>query len=127
MTLGREFFRTREIQKEISALQAQADGLAARNIALSELQTAVQTESFIEREARLKLGMKKPGEKVVVVQEKMGDEGVVNSEGGTPNETDPLNLVLQSQDGQTRVANSSKWWYYFFDKPRYNALLSYAR
>lgn len=125
MTLGREFFRTREIQNEISELQAQADSLAARNIALSELQTAVQTESFIEREARLKLGMKKPGEEVVVIQGKA--EGTTEGTGTSvaENETDPLGLVLATQGDQPRTANVTKWWYYFFNKSSFNALLSY--
>lgn len=125
MTLGREFLRTREIRNEIASLQAQANQLAARNISLSELQTAVQTESFIEREARLKLGLKKPGEEVVVVKE-IGKEGEgTRSEAQTENETDPLGLVLDAQTDQPRVANVTKWWYYFFDKSHYNALLSY--
>ncbi len=123
MTLGREFFRTREIQNEINELQAQADSLATRNIALSELQTAVQTESFIEREARLKLGMKKPGEKVVVVQEV--EKGQTGQKGENQDVSDPLGLVLDTQESQPRIANATKWWYYFFDKTAFNALLSY--
>lgn len=123
VTLGREFFRTQEIQQDIDALQTQANALASRNIALSELQTAVQTESFIEREARLKLGMKKSGEEVVVIQE-AGEAGGSSQEAGdgTTNENDPLNFVLEKQESQTRVANASKWWYYFFDKTAYKKL-----
>ncbi|MBI4714158.1 septum formation initiator family protein [Candidatus Uhrbacteria bacterium] len=112
LTFGREFFRAREIQSEIKKLQTQAGTLAARNVALSELQTAIQTESFIEREARLKLGMKKPGEEVVVIQEWKGQEGPEGQE----DKTDPLDLVIDDQSGQTRIANSTKWWYFFFDK-----------
>ncbi|MBI2475363.1 septum formation initiator family protein [Candidatus Uhrbacteria bacterium] len=121
LTFGREFFRSREIQSEINKLQSQADTLAARNIALSELQTAIQTESFIEREARLKLGMKKPGEEVVVIQEGgEGDKGRVGEE-----ENDPLNLVLDDQSELTRIANSTKWWYYFFDKKTFDSISKY--
>jgi len=121
LTFGREFFRSREIQSEISKLQSQADTLASRNIALSELQTAIQTESFIEREARLKLGMKKPGEEVVVIQEGNGEE----SQDGQEDKTDPLNLVLDDQSEPTRIANSTKWWYYFFDKKTFDGISKY--
>ncbi len=121
LTFGREYFRSREIQSEINKLQTQADTLVARNIALSELQTAIQTESFIEREARLKLGMKKPGEEVVVVKEAMEvtEASEVTEKG---NEADPLNLVLDNKTEQTRIANSTKWWYYFFDKKAFEGI-----
>lgn len=116
-TLGREYLQTRDIRREIAALQSQADALAARNIALSELQTAVQTQSFIEREARLKLGLKKPGEEVVVVQEGESGEGI-----GSDQQDDPLGLVLDAQSAKEPVANATKWWYYFFNKNAYRAL-----
>lgn len=121
-TLGREFLRTHEIQQEIDALQTQANALAARNIALSELQTAVQTESFIEREARLKLGMKKPGEEVVVIQQGQAGGNRQEAEGGAINASDPLNFVLKKEEDQTRLANASKWWIYFFDKTAFKKL-----
>jgi cell division protein FtsB len=123
MTLGREFFRTREIQNEINELQAQADSLSARNIMLSELQIAVQTESFIEREARLKLGMKKPGEEVVVVKDGEVEQKV--AEGSSEGSEDPLGLALWLQEDQPRVANATKWWYYFFNKSAFRVLLTY--
>lgn len=125
MTLGREFLRSREIQKEISALQEQADQLAVRNVTLSQLQTAVQTESFIEREARLKLGLKKPGEEMVVVKEEMENGGITGSDGNAKDEIDPLGLVLDKKNESIRVANATKWWYYFFNKSAYSALRSY--
>lgn len=117
LTLGREFFRAREIQSEINKLQAQADVLASKNISLTELQTAMQTESFIEREARLKLGMKKPGEEVVVIQDGMEakEEKEEKEEREEKDVTDPLNLVLDNQS-KIQIANPTKWWYYFFNK-----------
>ena len=125
LTFGREYFRSREIQSEISKLQTQADTLAARNIALSELQTAIQTESFIEREARLKLGMKKPGEEVVVISGETG-QGSAGQEDqeGQKDKADPLDLVLDNQSELTRIANSTKWWYYFFDKKSFDLISS---
>src|SRR3990167_8055961 len=66
--LTREYLRQRENRSDIAALRAQADALSARQLQLLELGTTLQTESAIEREARLKLGLKKPGETVVVVR-----------------------------------------------------------
>jgi len=129
VTFGREFLHDREIQKEITKLQAQADDLTSRNVSLGQLQTAIQTQSFIEREARLKLGMKKIGEEAVVIQQevtRVDKEG----QGGTVSETDlsdPLNLVLDEGQTSGRVANPTKWWYYFFRKSVYQTLVAYER
>ena len=121
LALSREVVRSRSINAQIAQLQAQADELAAQNIDLSQLRTAMQTESYIEREARLKLGMKKPGETVVVVQEGTGADRRV---GEIADARDPLDLVLDGQE-KIAVANPMKWWYYFFDKHVFNELASY--
>ena len=121
LSLSREIVRSRAIGSEIAQLQAQADELAAQNIDLSELRTAMQTESYIEREARLKLGMKKPGETVVVVQ----DDAAELVDGETVDANDPLGLVLDGTSATVVVANATKWWYYFFDKNSFNALSDY--
>ncbi len=119
-SLGREVVRNRSINTEISALESEAQELTSRNIEISELKTAMQTESFIEREARLKLGMKKPGETVVVIQEKSGAVQQL-----TGDESDPFGYLIGTDPLPVAVANPSKWWYYFFDKLRFNQLSRY--
>jgi cell division protein FtsB len=121
MSLGREVVRSRSIGSEIAGLQGQAQELATRNIELGELKTAMQTESFIEREARLKLGMKKPGESVVVIQ----DETDGGDEGHTDDPSDPLGYVIGDKQESLAVANPTRWWYYFFDKDSFNTLSTY--
>lgn len=120
VSLGREVVRNQTINTEISALEVEAQELTARNIEISELKTAMQTESFIEREARLKLGMKKPGETVVVVQD--GNEVVQPLTG---DESDPLGYIIGTEELPIVVANPSKWWYYFFDKSMFNQISRY--
>lgn len=122
MSLGREMVRSRSVQGQINELQASAQELVARNIEISELRTAMQTEAFIEREARLKLGLKKQGETVVVVRDQ---EDVRVSETGDP--SDPLGYVVDNLDDGRVVANPTRWWYYFFDKNAFNALSDYDR
>jgi cell division protein FtsB len=118
VSLGREVIRNHGIQSEINLLQVQAEELAVDNIEISELYTAIQTESYIEREARLKLGMKKPGERVVVVQDT--EQGVIKTE-----EVEVENFKTELYSLSTSVptkelANVYKWWYYFFDKEQIN-------
>lgn len=117
ISFGREIIRNHSIGSEIARLQEQADSLAAKNIEISELKTAIQTESYIEREARLKLGMKKPGETVYVIQEQTQDQSQTAT---TDDPNDPLGLVIQDSEDAEAVANPTKWWYYFFDKQSYN-------
>ncbi len=126
MSLGREWVRSRTIDAEIAALQAQTDDLVTTNQEMLNLQTAMQTESFIEREARLKLGLKKLGETVVVIKDGQND----SLDEDTTNPTDPLGYVIDEQTDDTsfgadNLANPLKWWYYFFDRNIFNDLVTY--
>ncbi len=121
LSFGKEFARNYTIQREINALQSQADALSARNIEIQQLTQAIQTESFIEREARLKLGLSKPGERVVVIDDGEALTGV----SGTPITEEVTTAVSASSDVVEipEVANPLKWWYYFFDHYRFDDLL----
>lgn len=119
LSLGREVVRNKTIAAEIQDLENEAASLAARNVEISELRTAMQSESFIEREARLKLGMQLPGETVVVIT----DTEVSATTSDDPN--DPLGFVIDETTRFDSVANTTKWWYYFFDKERFNQISAY--
>ncbi|PJA46269.1 hypothetical protein CO174_00480 [Candidatus Uhrbacteria bacterium CG_4_9_14_3_um_filter_50_9] len=120
LSLGREVVRHKTIQNEIQFMEAQAQTLAAANIEMSLLQSALQSESYIEREARLKLGMQLPGETVIVVQEQ--DTGTRTVAGDA---ADPFNLIIDEDDQFIQFANRTKWWYYFFNKSAFEAIQSY--
>jgi cell division protein FtsB len=117
LSFGREWMRNSEIQSEIARLEEQARSLETRNLQIADLNTAFRTESFIEREARLKLGMKKPGENVVVIQEDGSTPGPIidATDGMTAEAADPR--LLLAVDGEPKeLANPSKWWQYFFER-----------
>ncbi len=122
LSLGKEVMRNNTIQSEISALQVQAAELADDNSNISALQSALESESYIEREARLKLGMKKPGENVVVIQD--GDS-VVTGRGTVVDSSDPLGLVISDSSTDIALANPTKWWYYFFNKQAFDQISAY--
>ena len=126
LSFGREFMRHVDIQQDVQALEEQSEALAARNLQLTELHTAIQTESFIEREARLKLGMSKPGENVVIVTTANESQ----EEGMTTSQNTILEATIQKiEDGylQEEVGNASKWWNYFFNKIRYQQIKQYEQ
>lgn len=124
LSFGKEFVHNYEIQQEISQLQAQADQLAAHNFQVQQLSQVMQTESYVEREARLKLGLSKPGEQLVVVGQKDANAAP------QPVQDDPVakNVTLDAPPAgsETAIANPKKWWYYFFDRKMFDALKSYG-
>lgn len=121
-SFGREVIRRRGVDQQIRSLQQQSEELQIKNTAISDLHNAVQTESFIEREARLKLDLKKPGEKLLIIKGLEGSEknNFIN------NLSDSINGVSEVRPTKI-LANSTKWWYYFFNKSVFNDLISYDK
>lgn len=113
-SFGRQALRTRDIENQIANLRQQAAELEVNNTNIADLQAALETQTYLEREARLKLGLKKPGEKVVVVQDAADSS---------------LTIPLLQETAESSVSPSSsnprRWWYYFFDRVHYTQLVSY--
>ncbi len=117
--VARQVLRNRDISRGIAALESRARSLEQENVRIGDLQQALQTESELEKEARLKLGLKKPGENVVVVQNQAPSAAPFRS--------------LEELAGEPSVApntagasNPVRWWYFFFNRRRYLELVSYA-
>lgn len=89
-----ETMRKRSIDHQISELQTEADRLEAKRREILKMSERVTSQSFLEREARLRLGLQKPGEKTIIVEK----APTTHEEGG---------------EGQ-RANNFFKWWLYFF-------------
>jgi cell division protein FtsB len=62
-----EYARNRNLKDEIESLRSQAAQMEERNAELHKMAEQFSGSSLLEREARLKLNLKKPGEEVVVV------------------------------------------------------------
>lgn len=98
--LGKAAIRKHDIQTEIQGLESEVGKLEDQNIELNGLIQYFQTENFQEREARDKLGLKKPGETVVAIP--------------TSESEDEPAFPEQEQKAQEDVSNPQKWWNYFF-------------
>lgn len=88
------------ISKEIADLERQAQEIEERNTELLALTKEISEVALAEREARLKLGLKKPGERVIVVEED-------TKAAGTDDGASPLEF-----------GNPERWWMYFFEHDR---------
>lgn len=97
IALGRESYRYFRIGQEIKDLEKRIEDLEASNEELAWMEEYFQSEEFLEKEARLKLNLTKPGEKLIIVK--------------TPER-------LEGEEQETTVAkeisNIQRWWEYFF-------------
>jgi cell division protein FtsB len=97
-----DYLRNRRMENEISRLQQEAEDLAQKNSDLAELSARFAAGGMLEREARSKLNLRRPGEEVVIVRE---------SEAPKPEETVRAETPRRSDE---RLTNPQKWWRYFF-------------
>ncbi len=100
ISVGRESYRKYQLTKEINRLKSETERIEGRNQQLTNLLEYFKEESYLEKEARLKLNLKKPGEKVVIL-----------SQSDSPED---LPLEIQPEIKKEEV-NWWKWWEYFFN------------
>ena len=99
VSLGREINRQIHLKKELNFLREQATALESENQKLVNDLEKIQTEYFKEKEARLKLGLRKPGERMIVV---------VSSEDSEKTDSSDEKYF------QKKISNLKIWWQCFF-------------
>ena len=97
VSLGREINRRLVLKKEFFNLENQINLLEIENQQIVKEIEQMQTDYFKERQARLKLGLQKPGEQVVVIQDNESSE------------TESKIKYLGK-----KISNFRFWWSYFF-------------
>jgi cell division protein FtsB len=100
----RESYRGWKVDSEIRALEAQANELEGRNARLQNLAQTLQTPEHLEVQARSRLGLRQPGEHVVVLS------GFATS-GSWPGQ---IALDVVSEKPVVKQSNPEMWWNYFF-------------
>lgn len=104
---GREYWRNLEIERDIAALQAESQRLSGQKLESLSLINDLSSEYYLEGEARAKRGMGEPGEQLVIVD--------------LPDETQPTGEVLGIATDEG-ISNPTRWWYYFFNRARFEAM-----
>ena len=95
------YTRQKPVQQEISKLEKEIEELQGKKIELAKLAEVLESANYIEKEARSRLGYKKPGEKVVSI----------------PESARPKPRVLGTSEAlETRPTNPIMWFRYFFSK-----------
>ena len=95
---GREAYRSYRINQEIKDLQEKIEELNKGNLELAEMEKYLQSDEFLEKEARLKLNVVREGEKLVIIKQPEGE--TVSEE--------------KQQTEEKEISNIQKWWRYFF-------------
>jgi cell division protein FtsB len=96
MGVGRAIVQNRVLAKEIEALEREAESIESKNGEFLEVAKRFQTSGFLEREARTKLNLQKPGEKAFAVT--VVERSASSTAGGLAE----------------RETNLDRWWSYFF-------------
>ncbi|MDP3995552.1 MAG: septum formation initiator family protein, partial [bacterium] len=99
--VGKAVLEKRAVQSQIASMESEIRGLEHEKDSLGELIEYVQTDSFIQKEAREKLNLTAPGESVVVIPDI--DSSVVDA-------------AAPSEGAVLGASNAVLWWEYFFDR-----------
>lgn len=86
-----------KVNSEIKDLQAEISRLEKQNQEFGQLVEYLNSDIFIEQEAKLKLGLKKEGENLVVIPQQS------------------LPAQTEDQKNNEKSSNPVKWWSYFFN------------
>lgn len=100
VSFGRAFYKDYEIRQQIKALQTKVDELERKKLESLDLLGYVKSEAYVEDIARQQLGLKKPGERVIIVDAATTTGPRVNAE------------------NRPATPSWKKWWWYFADKSR---------
>lgn len=108
-SLVKEYLRSYQIHNEIEQLRTQINQLQTENKKTGDFVEYLKTESYFEEQARIKLGMKAPGEKMIVI-----NGSTTPNRGG--DELIPRGAVALQTFQRDDRTNPQKWFSYFFGK-----------
>jgi cell division protein FtsB len=95
----RNYAQERAVDLEINEARAEIDRYSSKNKELSDVIGYLESDQAVEEKARLNLGLKKQGEKVVVI----ADRPQVSA-----------NSAADANSSQEKLSNPHKWLNYFF-------------
>jgi cell division protein FtsB len=106
VSLGKETYRKRQIQKEIENLQTEIQKASQENSELGNLISYFSSQEFQEKEAREKLNLQKDDEKMIVLRKDAAPQNGGETNGGAKNAETP----------EDNTPNWKKWLELFFSQ-----------
>lgn len=107
VNLMKEIINRQDLKKEIGSLQGEIDTLEQKNREMTDLIKYFNSVDFVEKEARTKLNLRKPGEKIIIVPEQ-------TSGSSTAQFSQTAAAGPQSDTAEYGLPNPVKWLNYFF-------------
>lgn len=104
----RELYRRNQVKQELDTLEARVAQLEERKVTVSSLLEQLKTQEAIDREARLRLNMQKPGEQVYLLR---GNEWEQIAKTAAVNEAPSL---YQETVPEPERSNPARWFRLFF-------------
>ncbi|MBP9731856.1 MAG: septum formation initiator family protein [Candidatus Magasanikbacteria bacterium] len=101
---ARAYFKDYAFREEVKRLESEISKLEKKKLESLELLKYVSSTAYLEDTARVDLNLKKPGERVLFIDQVDPEQG----EGGSRE-------VQKTPDGQ-EISNPLKWWYYFIHR-----------
>ncbi len=99
----RSYYSGYKINQEIAELENEIKNLERKKIESMELLDYVLSDSFVEEKARTELNLKKPGEKVLVLNAGHASKNINN---------------IEDTNNRQELSNPIKWLYYFINKDK---------
>lgn len=105
----RESYREWKVDQEIRQMQAEIERLEGRKLTLAELIQRLDSPDAMDKEARTRLGLRKPGERVIILR---------GAEDPTTWQDDAVEaLGPESGAPSDERTNPRRWLDYFFPRP----------
>lgn len=108
--LARNTVKQYRIDKEIGELKKEIDALQNKNADLKNFVSYLESDQFAEEQARLNLGLKKPGEELMVIKPAAGASPAGASPGATIFNIPGYEKIRP----EVEPSNPRKWLNYFF-------------
>ncbi|HRY52377.1 MAG TPA: septum formation initiator family protein [Candidatus Portnoybacteria bacterium] len=109
LVLAKAFYKKRQMDQEISSLKTEIEKMDKKGQELNQLLSYFNSQSYLEKEAKDKLNLKKEGESVVMVQGVSSEELAASENVG--------NLSIEAAvSEQVEDNNLVKWWKFFFKR-----------
>lgn len=109
-----------ELERELKPLQAEIQRLEHKKENLAKLFDYFKTDTFIEKEARSKLNLKKEGEQVVIVVPKEGKKQASDKISALKESQAKLEASLPQAEPSSpqdhTQSNPYLWWKYLFNR-----------
>ncbi len=103
--LSKNISKKYKIGQEIKELEKEINDLEYKNNDFKKLISYLESDQFVEEQAKLNLGLKKQGEEAVIVKEKneTADFGINDLAKG------------EADNKSLNYSNPQRWWNYFFN------------